>query len=117
MTTGDDVTARDRVENDLLGGRAVLHDGADRDACRFGCDERGHGVDHALFRLQHGVSPQKGRTLGAPLSLDLPLVSNEEDSTVGCEAPRHPIKAFPQRRNSLGALDLHDSTLPVDKSQ
>lgn len=117
MTTSDDVTPSDGVENDLLRGRAVLHDDANRDARRFSCDKRSNGLDQSVFRLQHGVAPQQGRALGAPLSFNLPLVNDEEDSTVDCEAPRHLIKAVPQRRDSLGALDLYDSTLPVNKCQ
>jgi hypothetical protein len=46
------------------------------------------------------------------LSLDLPLVSNEEDSTVLCEPPRHLIETLPQRGDSLGAFNLYYGGLP-----
>lgn len=117
MATRDDVTSGDGMKNDLLRGRAVLHDCTDRDACRLFCDKRGNGVDHPLFRLQHGVAPQQGCALRAKLSLDLPLVSNEEDSTVFREAQRHLIETLPQRGDSLGAFDLYNGGLPVNKSQ
>lgn len=95
----------------------MLHDCANRNACRLACDEFGNGVDQSLFQLQHGIAPQQRGALGTPLSLDLSLVGNKECSAVRSQALCDFVKALPQSRNSFSAFDLHDSGLSIDKGQ